>query len=175
MEAALTLSWRDESVAFDDAELVSLSEMNFLYAADGAKIGRLLVTRATLSGREIASAAQFLANVREKLDRPLVVYDHGHGHATVCFQHRAFYELVKSSGVRYQKPTPRYVKGQKGVLASIDDVVYVKGRSVKVTAPQTLGDLPPLTSALEKLGRAVAAGLAGAEVASSPRDSYEYF
>jgi transposase len=178
MKPALTLSCSNESFTFDDDEYLALSEMNFLYGTDGAKLGRMMVNEATLSEREVVNLRMFLARVRPQLETPLVVYDHGRGIGTVCFQHKGWYELVKGSGIRYQKPTPRYVKGQKGKLASIDDVVYAKGRSVTAkdpaAKPQVLGDVSAVMSALEKLDRAVSAALAGASLSSSPRETFEY-
>lgn len=177
-EPALVVACGDETFTFDDDEYVALSEMNFLYGSDDGNIGRLLVARATLSEREVVQLQVFLRNVGAKLDEPLVVYDHGHGRGTVCFQHKHWYELVKKSGVRYQKPTPRYVKGDKGKLASIDQVVYVRGRSVtakdQLAHPQTLHDVTPLVTALEKLGRAVEVAIVGASLSTRPREAYEY-
>jgi hypothetical protein len=177
VEPALSLTAGEEVFTFDDDEHCALSEMNFLYGQDGAKPGRTLVESATLSEREVLQLAMFLENVRLKLNELLVVYDHGHGFGTVCFQHRPWYELVKRSGIRYLKPTPRYVKGQKGKLESIDDVVYVRGRRVRdpEARAQALGDLPPLRSALEKLARAVAHARSRAPLRSAPRQTYEHF
>jgi hypothetical protein len=178
MAPALVLSCGVEVLSFDDDEHVALSEMNFLYGMEGATLGRLLVVRTALSDCEVVQLATFLANVRAKLDQPLVVFDHGRGCGTVCFQNKRWYELVKRSGLRYQRRTPRYVKGEQGVLARVD-VVYAKGRSVTtrdaLAKPQALGDVPSLALALEKLGRAVATALAGAVLYTSPRETYEYF
>lgn len=177
MEPALTLECGDEVFTFDDDEFCALSELSFLYGQDGAKLGRMLVARATFSARAVRSLDAFVQNVRAKLDQPLVVYDHGRGSGTVCFQRRPWYELVKRSGIRYEKPTPRYVKGHKGKLASIDDVVYARGRSVKDPAakPQPLRDVLPVATAFEKLERVVARALAGATLSTRPRTTYEYF
>jgi hypothetical protein len=129
VDPALTLACGAENFTFGDDEHCALAELNVLYGHDGAKIGRLLVTRATLSPREVRAAAMFVHNVRRKLRQPLVVYDHGRGTGTgtVCFQRKPWYELVKRSGARYEKATPRYVKGDKGKLASIDKVIYARG------------------------------------------------
>jgi hypothetical protein len=178
MEPALILSWLDQKVTFDDDEYVALSELNFLFGTEGAKLGRMLVMRATLSGREVLQLRIFFANTQAKLEDPLVVYDHGRGRGTICFQHKRWYELVKNSGVQYQKPTARYVKGEKGMLERIDHVVYARGRNVtakdSTARPHTLRDVPALTSAIEKLGRVVAAAIAGAAISTSPRETFEY-
>lgn len=167
---ALTIVRGNETFTFDDDELTSLSAMSFLFGSDGAKMGRALVTEATLSEREIVMLATFAAAVKKRLSLPLTVYDHGRGVGTVCFQQKPWYELVKKSGVHYLKPTQRHVNG---ALVATEDVIYAKGRSVKgATMPQTLGDVKPLTSALEKLER-VASGAGPVRV--TPRTSYEYF
>ena len=177
MVPALLLTAGDEMFTFDDDELVTLHELSFLFGSQGGTIGRLLVAKVTLSEREVRTLATFAHVVRGQLGSPLVVYDHGRGSGTVCFQHKPWYELVKRSGLRYQKPTARYVKGEKGKLESVDDVTYVRGRSVRDPAAtaQTLGDLPAVASAVEKLERVLVRADAGAAVTSAPRQTYEYF
>lgn len=173
----MTLTCGAEIFVFDDDEHCALAELNTLYGNDGGNIGRLLLTQATLSPREVVAVAVFVNHVRTKLRERLVVYDHGRGTGTVCFQRRPWYELVKRCGVRYEKPTPRYVKGEKGKLASIDKVIYARGRVVKDSAAkaQTLADVAPLVSAMDKLESVVALGAAGATFEATPRKAYEYF
>lgn len=172
VEPALRLTCGDETSTFDDDELCALAELNTLYGTAGAKISRMLITETELSEREVRDARGFVEIVRAKLSEPLEVYDHGRGVGTVCFQHRPWYELVKRSGIRYMKPTPRYAEKR---LPGVDRVVYAKGRSVKEGTPQTLGDVPPLASAVEKLARVVARASEGANLRASPRRTFEYF
>lgn len=159
MEPALIISCGSELFAFDDDEFTALSAMNFLYGVQGDGLGRALVEQATLTDADIVSVRAFVDAVRAQLGAALTVYDHGHGRGTVCAQQKPWYELVKSSGARY--------------TVRMKPVVYARGRAVKTASTaQTLGDVAPLTSALEKLSHV---GNAAGPVRVTPRRSYEFF
>jgi hypothetical protein len=176
---ALTLTCGGQAFPFDDDEKVALAALDFLYGAQGGPLGKLLATRASLTTDEVHALAALVELVRGKLGEPLVVYDHGHGQGTVCFQSRPWYELVKRSGARYLKPTPRYVAGQRGKLEAVVDVVYARGRSVTAkdpgARPQTLGDVPAVRSAVERLSLAIDCARAIGPLSSEPREALEYF
>ncbi len=171
----LRLAHASTEIDLTEDEWIALATAYTQFGKQGDAVGRIRLLGGAFEGSSLDELDAFIAAVRAQFGAPLRVYDHGGGVGTIRKGDHAFLDLVERLGLRYEKTVARHAHGS---LERYEAVVFRRGRKASAKggppAPETIGDVAPLVTVLEKLaGASHGARAAGVPLRATPRRTYE--